>query len=66
MPRISVQLQSSALSLATYDLDSQTLDVRFVNGRTYTHEGVPENIFEGLCDARSAGSFYAQQIKGRY
>jgi KTSC domain len=64
--RHSVQLSSSFLSNVRYDTDTQVLDVGFLNGRTYTFHGVPQNVFEGLRDARSPGQYFQQEIKGRY
>jgi|KBSMisStaDraftv2_1062788.scaffolds.fasta_scaffold00126_58 hypothetical protein len=66
MTRQTVHLASTALRSATWDSETQTLEVVFVNGRDYTHEGVPEHVFDALATARSAGSYYARNIKGRY
>lgn len=66
MPRVSVELQSTALSSASYDTDTQTLDVTFINGSIYTHEGVPYSVFENLRDAPSPGRYYTSNIKGQY
>lgn len=57
---------SSALSSGTYDTDSSTLTLVFTSGRDYTFENVPEHVWNGLCAARSAGAYFAEQIKGRY
>lgn len=70
MPRIVIDLQSTALARASYQLDDEadvgTLDVTFTSGRTYTHENVPQKVFEGLRDAQSPGSYYNNEIKGVY
>ena len=66
MARISVTLQSETIPSASYDPETETLELTFSSGGTYTFENVPENIFEGLQQAGSPGSFYHQQIKGRY
>lgn len=57
---------SSALSSGTYDTDTQTLNLLFTSGRDYTFENVPEHVWDGLCAARSAGAYFAQNIKGVY
>lgn len=57
---------SSALSSARYNPDTRQLDVTFVSGRTYSHEGVPVEVYEGLVGADSPGRYYAQAVKGTY
>jgi hypothetical protein len=63
---IQIPLRSSALAFATYDEDTELLEVTFTNGRTYTHQGVPKEIAEGLAEASSAGAYYNTTIKGVY
>ena len=57
---------STALSSCTYDDETQDLIVTFVNGRDYTHAGVPPEIYQGLVMAASPGTFYNEMIKGVY
>lgn len=66
MPREHQQFQSEALASGDYDTDTQTLDITFTNGRTYTFEMVPEHVWEGLVGASSAGTYFFTNIKGRY
>jgi KTSC domain len=66
MTRQSQQFYSTAISRGSYDDEDQTLELTFASGSTYTFENVPPTIWEGLCTARSVGSYYATQIKGRY
>lgn len=66
MARQHVMLQSTALASAEYDDETQTLDVTFRNGRSYTFENVPETVFEGLRHAPSPGSYFTSNIKGAY
>jgi hypothetical protein len=61
-----VQLQSTALRSASYDVDIGELVVGFTTGSSYTFSNVPQNIFEGLRDSPSPGQYYHQNIKGRY
>ncbi len=42
------------------------LDVRFKTGEVYNFKGVPRALFESLVAAESVGSFFAQNIKGRF
>ncbi len=66
MPRYSRQFFSTAISSADYDTDEQTLDILFTNGKRYTYENVPENIWEGLIGASSSGTYFHSHIKDRY
>jgi hypothetical protein len=59
-------LRSSSIAAAGYDPDTRTMEVEFVNGRTYTHPDVPPEVYEGLVSAESPGRFYNQQIKGQF
>ena len=61
-----VQLASTALASASYNDEDETLDITFQNGRSYTYEGVPSEVFEALRDARSPGTYFFQNIKYRY
>jgi lysyl-tRNA synthetase class 2 len=66
MPLIRRPIKSTAISMAEYDTDDQTLSVTFVNGRTYDLTGVPPDLFEGLCSAPSAGTFFNTYLRGQY
>ena len=66
MPLLTQSFASTAIARGSYDTDTQTLELVFVSGRDYTFENVPEHIWDGLCAARSAGAYFASQIKGRY
>jgi hypothetical protein len=49
-----------------YDEESQTLVIRFPNGRPYTFGGVPPDIAKRFAEAESKGEFYNTFIRGRY
>ena len=59
-------LRSTAIASAGYDPDTRTLEVEFVNGRTYTHPDVPQAVYDALVSAPSPGRFYTDNIKGVY
>ena len=59
-------LKSSAIALVEYDTDTQDLSVTFTNGRTYDLSGVPPDLYEGLCSASSAGSYFNTYLRGQY
>jgi KTSC domain len=62
----TIQLSSTALLSATYDSETQDLQITFANGGTYDFHGVPPEIVDGLENAGSAGKYYHQFIKDRY
>lgn len=55
---------SSSL-LGGYYYNNGTLQLQ-VNGAWYTYNNVPEEVFQGLLDAPSAGSYFSYNIKGKY
>ena len=58
----------SSTNLATigYDTKTQTLEVEFHGGRVYQYYGVPENMFDEVMRAASAGKFFNIYIKDKY
>jgi len=61
MERLPVQ--SSNLSSVGYDPDSLTLEIGFNNGGIYQYSGVPQEVYEGLMNASSKGTFFHHFIK---
>lgn len=57
---------STSLASATYNEDDERLSITFRNGRAYTFHNVPQDVFDGLRDAGSPGSYFASAIKGQY
>jgi len=66
MPLLTHAFNSTAIADATYDTDTQVMQVTFTSGKTYTHEMVPEAEWDRFCAASSAGSYYGSNIRGRY
>jgi hypothetical protein len=58
--------QSTAILEGTYRRDSQELQVVFRNGSSYTMLGVPPDLWEGMCNAASPGSYFNVNIRGKY
>lgn len=52
---------SSMLSAVAHD--GRSLHVRYKNGGTYVHPGVPEAKFRALLSAGSKGEYFNKQIK---
>lgn len=57
---------SSNIASSSYNPASQTLRITFHQGRTYTYEGVPEEVAEGLEGASSPGRYFHANIAGGY
>ena len=66
MPVKSTPLRSSALAAAEYDDEMETLTILFVNGRSYTYDNVPEDVYDRLVSDPSPGKFYLSEIKDFY
>ena len=62
----STPLRSTAIAMVEYDDETQTMEVEFTNGRSYTHVGVPQEVYDGLVNAGSPGAYYNSAVKGRY
>lgn len=63
-----VYVDSSNIEAVCYMADSnpRELQVRFLNGSTYSYSDVPQEIYEELLNAPSKGSFLNRMIKGVY
>lgn len=58
--------RSSMIDRAAYDADASILCIRFRDSGSYFYFDVPEELFEGLCTAASAGTFFKDRIKDRF
>lgn len=56
---------SNILSLG-YEIASETVYVRFLNGSLYIYKGVPQHEYEGLKSAPSIGSYLHRNFKNVY
>ncbi len=61
-----IPVSSSNVSEIGYDIASQTVYVRYLNGSLYIYKGVPEPDFEGLKNAPSVGSYLHRNYKNVY
>lgn len=64
MAKRTIALASSAIISATYDDQTKQMQITFTDGRTYDFPNVPEDVFDGLAEAPSAGRYYTENIKG--
>ncbi|MDZ8026110.1 MAG: KTSC domain-containing protein [Nostoc sp. SerVER01] len=65
-PIAMLPVSSSMAAAVGYDRDEQILQVEFQNGAIYQYLGVDEDTWEDLHASDSIGSFFNQEIKGRY
>ncbi len=61
-----VYVDSSNIEAVCYLEGSRELQVRFINGSTYSYSDVPQEIYEELINAPSKGSYLNRMIKGIY
>jgi hypothetical protein len=61
-----ISVVSSNLRAAGYDKQQQIMDIEFLSGRIYRYFGVPQKIYAQLLTARSKGSWFARNIRGKF
>ena len=66
MAKTTTAVKSSALASCSYDDRTGDLTVTFVNGRSYTHPDVPQEVYQQLVMSGSPGGYYNAAIKGSY
>jgi len=65
MPEM-IFVDSSNIESIGYNDDTQELYVQFLSGGSYIYSDVPREIFDGLMNAPSKGSFLNREVKGIY
>lgn len=61
-----IALTSSTMRSVGYDKQTMTMEVVFVNETVYQYFDVPEQVFEGLLVAPSAGAYLNSNIRNVY
>lgn len=59
-------VSSSNIASIGYDVDSQTLEIGFLDGSVYQYFDIPEQVHQDLMSASSHGQYLAKNIKGGY
>ena len=59
-------VSSCTISAIGYDDECLILEVGFVPGILYRYHGVPTEVYDALCAARSKGKFFNEHIKDCY
>ncbi|WP_393992745.1 KTSC domain-containing protein [Xanthobacter oligotrophicus] len=58
---------STAIRQAEYNPGTQVLSIWFTqSGGPYEYFGVPQHIFDGLCNASSQGTYFNLYIRDQY
>lgn len=65
-PIVMLPVVSSMAMAVGYDRNEQILQVEFQSGAVYQYLGVDADTWEDLHSSDSIGSFFNQEIKGRY
>ena len=58
--------KSSMIERVAFDDEARTLNISYRQTGKYLYYDVPAIIFEELCKAASVGSFFNEQIRGRF
>lgn len=61
-----IRVDSSLIDSVLYDQTAQKLSVRFLDGRVYEYQGVPQDVAQGLISAQSPGNYFWTYIRGAY
>ena len=59
-------VESSTLRSAGHDAQSAVLELQFHNGAVYHYALVPRSVYRDLLESPSKGTYFNQNIRGRY
>jgi hypothetical protein len=59
----SLTRNSTCVASASYDDDTQMLDISFVEGGSHRYYGVSQDLAEGLANASSKGAYFNRSIR---
>lgn len=62
----SQTIHSTVVAAAAYDDTRAVLEVEFRDGTVYQYTGVPQKIYQDLCQAESKGGYFNRQIRNRF
>jgi hypothetical protein len=66
MVQVDLLFLSSVLHSAAYEQATRVLTLVFKTGKTYDYAGVPLMVYQALVTAKSPGTYYSRNIKGKY
>ena len=61
-----INMPSSVVAEMIYDDETEILRIIFVSGMTYDYKKVPLEVYEAMKASGSKGTFFNQNIKGKY
>ncbi len=61
-----IRVNSKAIVEVGYDPQTHRMKITFEQGDSYDFCGVPADVFDGLLNAHSKGSYYNERIRDRY
>jgi hypothetical protein len=59
-------MPSTVIARFSYDAGKEALTIRFLSGRVYVYDGVPQKVYTEMKMAGSKGSFFNLHIKDKY
>jgi len=63
---LSKKFVSSDISEARYDTIAHTMTIKFPDTGDYQYDAVPNDIFNGICNAEHPGVFFLGNIKAKF
>lgn len=61
-----IPVASSNIATVGYDKETHILEIEFHHGAIYQYVGVPEEVYEELMNSPAKGSFFMNEIKGKF
>jgi len=61
-----INMPSSVVAEMIYDDETEILRILFVSGMAYNYKKVPLEVYEAIKASGSKGTFFNQNIKGKY
>jgi hypothetical protein len=61
-----VELSSKLVEAASYEDEMRLMRVYLTNGQSREYRDVPRKIFNDLVKAKSAGTYFMENIRGRF
>ena len=61
-----INIPSSVVAEMIYDDETEILRIIFVSGMAYDYKKVPLEVYEAMKASGSKGTFFNQNIKGKY
>lgn len=66
-PAAMQAVESTMIKEVGYDAATQTLTVTFASSNeTYAYKNVPEEVYQGLMQAESKGTYFRENIKDKF